>query len=391
MSKRYGDRGFGSYGDESEDRNDERMDERYTDRGYGDYSARDYNARDYGRGAEYTPTRGDAAERGGVSDRDYGSERDRNTREYGSRDYGSREYGSREYGMRPGREGILGGYAGATPRRQEGEEHGREYGAREYGRNYGREQERGHVRGPEDERDRVRAFDTDYGRTTSRFYGRSGYDYGRDDYEDRPDRVDARGEYGRRAYGARPDEREARGRGWWDRAADEVLSWLGDEDAGRRRRTDDPREAGRRGEGKFRGRGPKNYRRSDERIREEIGDRLTENEWLDASDVEVTVSDGEVILSGTVDSRYAKRLAEHIAESTSGVANVQNNLRVQSYQTGAPSLTGDAGLGGAGLGSAAVGGAADIAGATDADPTTGTNDPADPTTSGRASRAAGRS
>jgi osmotically-inducible protein OsmY len=114
----------------------------------------------------------------------------------------------------------------------------------------------------------------------------------------------------------------AQHRGWWDRASDEVASWFGDEEAERRRRTDGVREA------KHRGRGPRDYRRSDERIREDINDRLTDHDYLDAYDVLVTVNEGEVILSGTVSSRRAKRLTEDIAESVSGVKNVQNQLRV---------------------------------------------------------------
>jgi len=93
------------------------------------------------------------------------------------------------------------------------------------------------------------------------------------------------------------------------------------------------------GTGRFGGRGPRGYRRSDERIREDVCEHLTDNAWLDASEVEVNVAAGEVFLSGTVDSRYAKRLAESIAESVSGVTNVQNNLRVQHYEAaefGAP-------------------------------------------------------
>ena len=43
---------------------------------------------------------------------------------------------------------------------------------------------------------------------------------------------------------------------------------------------------------------------------------------------EVTVKDGEVTLSGTVEDRDAKRWAEDVAEHTGGVKHVQNNLRV---------------------------------------------------------------
>jgi hypothetical protein len=80
--------------------------------------------------------------------------------------------------------------------------------------------------------------------------------------------------------------------------------------------------------GGFRGRGPRNYRRSDERITEEINDRLTDHDELDAEDIEVTVTSGEAILRGTVDSRESKRLAEDLAEAVAGVTQVQNQLRV---------------------------------------------------------------
>ncbi len=79
-----------------------------------------------------------------------------------------------------------------------------------------------------------------------------------------------------------------------------------------------------------RGRGPKNYQRSDDRICEDVCDRLSDDHALDASDIEVSVSDREVTLSGEVDSKQAKRRAEDCADSCSGVEHVQNNLRVKS-------------------------------------------------------------
>jgi osmotically-inducible protein OsmY len=78
----------------------------------------------------------------------------------------------------------------------------------------------------------------------------------------------------------------------------------------------------------YRGRGPKNYQRSDERIREEVCERLTMDHDVDASDIEVTVTDAVVMLNGNVDGRHAKRIAEDISESVRGVKDVQNNLRV---------------------------------------------------------------
>lgn len=83
-------------------------------------------------------------------------------------------------------------------------------------------------------------------------------------------------------------------------------------------------------QGEHSGRGPRDYRRSDHRIQEDVNDRLSDDPWVDASDISVEVKDGEVTLSGMVDSRDAKRRAEDCAESVSGVRHCQNNLRVRS-------------------------------------------------------------
>ncbi len=84
------------------------------------------------------------------------------------------------------------------------------------------------------------------------------------------------------------------------------------------------------GKGSYRGVGPKGYVRSDERIRELVCDDLMDDPWVDASGIEVTVENGEVTLSGTVDSRDSKRRAEDVAERAGGVKDVQNNLRVRN-------------------------------------------------------------
>jgi osmotically-inducible protein OsmY len=96
------------------------------------------------------------------------------------------------------------------------------------------------------------------------------------------------------------------------------MSWFGDEDAARRRRQDHS------------GRGPANYTRSDDRIREDVNDNLTDDWGVDAGNITVKVSNGEVTLEGTVSTRLQKRRAEDCAEEVSGVKNVQNNLRVQA-------------------------------------------------------------
>lgn len=85
--------------------------------------------------------------------------------------------------------------------------------------------------------------------------------------------------------------------------------------------------------GQFAGRGPKGYHRSDDRIKEDVNEELTRNPDLDASDVEVKVENGEVTLTGTVDARQAKRLAEDLAENCPGVSEVHNQLRVRHGQS----------------------------------------------------------
>ena len=130
-------------------------------------------------------------------------------------------------------------------------------------------------------------------------------------------------------------------RGFWDKAGDEVSSWFGDDDAQRRREQDE-----------HRGRGPKSYTRSDDRIREDVNDRFTDDGSLDASDIEVQVASGEVTLTGEVSRRQDKRRAEDIAEMVSGVKHVQNNLRVRmgGAESGSTGIASAARTGGPGQG-----------------------------------------
>jgi|SRR5688572_8043714 hypothetical protein len=79
------------------------------------------------------------------------------------------------------------------------------------------------------------------------------------------------------------------------------------------------------------GRGPRGYQRSDERIHEEVNERLTAHGLIDASDVECRVVNGEVTLTGFVDSRAAKRAAADVAEDIYGVRDVHNELRIRSH------------------------------------------------------------
>ena len=142
-----------------------------------------------------------------------------------------------------------------------------------------------------------------YGNESNRGYG-GGYYGGQQGWSDGP------------SYGDR-DEYDQEDRGFLDKAGDEVMSWFGDEEAARRRNRDG-----------HRGKGPKNYTRSDSGIEEDVNERLTDDLMVDASDISVSVSKGEITLDGTVDSKAAKRRAEDCCDSVSGTQHVQNNLRV---------------------------------------------------------------
>jgi osmotically-inducible protein OsmY len=91
------------------------------------------------------------------------------------------------------------------------------------------------------------------------------------------------------------------------------------------------------------GKGPKGYVRSDERIREDVCDRLSDDDEVDARDITVTVKNAEVILEGTVNDRRSKHRAEDVAESVSGVKDVSNHLRARKglLQELGDKITGD--------------------------------------------------
>ena len=167
-----------------------------------------------------------------------------------------------------------------------------------YSRRYGSEERYGQRAG--------RYYDRPFGseeerRPAGRFGERAGYEYDEPGYRD--------------AYRPAGDR-------WEQAASDAIDSWFGDEVAERSRRMDERRQQNR-------GKGPKNYRRSDKRIREDVNDRLSDDYYVDASDIEVQAKQGLVTLTGTVGSRHDKRRAEDIAESVSGVTDVENRLRVQ--------------------------------------------------------------
>lgn len=78
----------------------------------------------------------------------------------------------------------------------------------------------------------------------------------------------------------------------------------------------------------FRGLGPKSYQKSDERLKDDICEVLMDHSEIDASDIDIEVSKGEVTLTGTVNDRWMKYHAEEVIEDLSFVNSVQNNIRV---------------------------------------------------------------
>lgn len=144
-------------------------------------------------------------------------------------------------------------------------------------------------------------------------------------------------------WGGRPRRSEG-----WDRGYSEGRNWPSQGDRESRESSSSGRDFGAYGSygsysgqgarwnegwsqgerGRFVGRGPRNWKRSDDRIKEDINERLTQHPDVDASDIDVEVNSGEVTLKGKVDDRHAKRLAEDIAEGVSGVIDVRNEIKI---------------------------------------------------------------
>ena len=108
----------------------------------------------------------------------------------------------------------------------------------------------------------------------------------------------------------------------------------------------------------FRGVGPQSYKRPDERIRDDIYERLTDDHHIDARAITVAVNEGSVTLTGTVVERRMRYAAEDLVEAVMGVANIDNQLRVQpESMSGGASMTGGGSPAGASSTGASPGGA----------------------------------
>jgi osmotically-inducible protein OsmY len=165
------------------------------------------------------------------------------------------------------------------------------------------------------------------GERTGRWTG----DYARSGYGGRED--DSRGNYGAGGSGWSTASGFGYGPGIWSSETSAERSWspAGESRYESGRGIEGGRQESWRPRG-FAGRGPKGYQRSDSRIHEDVCDRLAEAFDVDASEIEVTVRNGEVTLAGAVPDRTQKRRSEDLIENVTGVREVHNNLRVASGQ-----------------------------------------------------------
>ena len=81
------------------------------------------------------------------------------------------------------------------------------------------------------------------------------------------------------------------------------------------------------------GKGPRSYQRSDERLKEMVCERLTDDPLIDAGDIEVQVNNCEVTITGYVADKQMKRRIEDVIDSINGVSNVENRVRINADHT----------------------------------------------------------
>lgn len=86
--------------------------------------------------------------------------------------------------------------------------------------------------------------------------------------------------------------------------------------------------------------GPKGYQRSDERLKEDISERLMEAVHVDSSEVTVEVRDAKVVLEGVVPDRRMKHAIEDLVDACPGVQDIDNRVRVGSASVQAAGTVG---------------------------------------------------
>jgi BON domain len=90
---------------------------------------------------------------------------------------------------------------------------------------------------------------------------------------------------------------------------------------------------GGQGQGQRRGKAPKGYQRSDDRLKEMICEKLMDEPSIDASEVSIDVQGQVVTLEGTVESRQAKYEIESLIDQY-GAKDIVNNIKVTKNQQG---------------------------------------------------------
>jgi osmotically-inducible protein OsmY len=218
-----------------------------------------------------------------------------------------------------------------------------QYGRRQHGQQQS-DYRQDYSRGGQDYRrdygqDYRRDYGQEYGQDTERYRrGTEGFDYGRDYWKQQDSDRERTGGHNRwdeqsqrQNYGGETFSRgssSSSGKQSWQ-------GWQAGQGAGRWESGSPQTEGWQQNQRQnFIGRGPRNYKRSDERITEDVNEQLTRHHMIDASDIEVTCREGEVTLTGTVETREMKRLAEDIAENVWGVREVHNQIRAKQWQQG---------------------------------------------------------
>jgi len=79
----------------------------------------------------------------------------------------------------------------------------------------------------------------------------------------------------------------------------------------------------------YAGIGPKDYRRTDASLEEEVCEILTQDPYIDASEIYVAVEEGIVKLSGLVDDREERFEIERAVDGIWGVEDIVNDIKVK--------------------------------------------------------------
>jgi osmotically-inducible protein OsmY len=182
--------------------------------------------------------------------------------------------------------------------------------------------------------------DQDYGRggaygggQQQGYGGGSGQGYGRSQYGQRE-----QGQYGQREQGGFGGGTASQRGGFRGEQQYESQSFeqpfppgfQGDFGASQRATRYGSGREGYAGYGSHRGKGPKGYTRSDDRLKEVICEKLSDDPMIDASEISVDVTGQVVKLTGTVDDRSTKYEVEELVERCGGVKDIDNQLRVRS-------------------------------------------------------------